>query len=160
MSAPEALRIGLLADRTDAFPVLRDLFERQWPDYYGPDGPGDATADLQAYCGRDQLPIGLVAIVDGDVVGIAALKAEPLEACPDLGPWASAGLVAPQWRGRGIGADLIVELERLAARLGFDAIYTGTATAGSLMRRLGWTFLNAVEQRGETLEVFCKRWQT
>lgn len=150
-------RIALLADHTQAMPALQRLFEAEWPDYYGEQGPGDAAADLAAYALRDGLPLGVVALLDDEVVGIAALKAASIDAYPQFTPWAAAGLVAPQWRGRGIGAHLIAALEGHAMRLGHRAIYAGTATAGSLMRRLGWEYLDTTPQHGVSVAVFRKR---
>ncbi|MEH6420684.1 GNAT family N-acetyltransferase [Pseudomonas sp. CGJS7] len=151
------VRIGLLADHPGVLPHLQQLFEAEWPDYYSTGGPGDAARDLAAYCGRDALPVGVVALLDGEVVGIAALKAASIDAYPQFTPWAAAGLVAPQWRGRGIGAQLILALEAQAMRLGHGAIYAGTATAGSLMRRLGWEYLDTTPQHGVQVAVFRKR---
>ncbi|MGH8083141.1 MAG: GNAT family N-acetyltransferase [Lysobacter sp.] len=150
-------RIDLLADHTGALPALQAMFEAEWPEYYGVDGPGDAADDLAAYCGRDLLPVGVVATLDGEVVGVAALKAASIDAYPQFTPWAAAGLVAPRWRGRGIGAHLILALEAHAMRLGHRAIYAGTATAGSLMRRLGWEYLDTTPQHGVQVAVFRKR---
>lgn len=150
-------KIGLLADHAEALPGLRAMFEAEWPEYYGADGPGDAARDLAAYCGREALPVGMVALLDGQVVGIAALKAESIDAYPQFTPWAAAGLVAPSLRGRGIGAQLIAALEAHAMRIGHRAIYAGTATAGSLMRRMGWEYLDTTPQHGVNVAVFRKR---
>jgi GNAT superfamily N-acetyltransferase len=151
------VRIDLLADHTDALPALQRMFEAEWPDHYGAHGPGDAAGDLAAYCGRDVLPVGVVALLDGEVVGIAALKAASIDAYPQFTPWAAAGLVVPQWRGRGVGAQLIAALQAQAMRLGHRAIYAGTATAGSLMRRMGWEYLDTTPQHGINVAVFRKR---
>ncbi|MGO1070612.1 GNAT family N-acetyltransferase [Lysobacter sp. CA199] len=156
-AAPLRPRIALLADHAEALPPLLRLFEAEWPQYYGAQGPGDAARDLAAYCGRDSLPVGMVAVLDGEVVGVAALKAESIDAYPQFTPWVAAGLVAPPWRGRGIGAQLIAALEAQAMRLGHRALYAGTATAGSLMRRLGWEYLDTTPQHGVNVAVFRKR---
>ena len=151
------VRVGLLAAHRWTLPALQRLFESEWPDYYGGDGPGDAAADLASFCRDDALPLGLVALLDGEAVGVAALKAASIDAYPQFSPWAAAACVAPAWRGRGIGAQLIVALEAQAMRLGHRAIYTGTATAGSLMRRLGWEYLDTTPQHDVQVAVFRKR---
>lgn len=151
------IAVALLAEHPEATADLRRLFENEWPDYYGPEGPGDAAADLAAFCGRDALPIGVVALHEGRAIGVAALKATSIDDCPQFAPWAAAALVAPAWRRRGVGAALIVALEELARRRGHAALYTGTATAISLMRRLGWEQLQTARQGGQDVAVFRKR---
>jgi len=151
------VRVELLAAHRPTLPALQRLFENEWPEYYGAEGPGDAAADLDGFCRDNGLPLGVVALIDGAAVGVAALKAASIDAYPQFAPWAAAACVAPAWRGRGIGAQLIVALEAQAMRLGHRAIYTGTATAGSLMRRLGWEYLDTTPQQGVPVAVFRKR---
>ena len=148
--------VALLGDHPEALPVLEQLFEREWADYYGPQGPGDARRDLLAYSNRDGLPLGLIAIVDGEPCGIAVLKAESIPALPHVSPWASAGLVAPGCRRRGIGARLIVALEAHARAMGYPELHSATNTANSLLERLGWTFVARVPHEDGTLAVYRK----
>ena len=83
-----AVQIELLADHPEAIPILQDWFEREWAPYYGPEGPGVAINDLRDSCNRDDLPISLVAILDGEFVGTAALKAESIGvSLPLRGHW-------------------------------------------------------------------------
>lgn len=156
MSA-DKVAIVLLADHPAAVGDLRRLFESEWPDYYGAAGPGDAARDLAAFCSRDALPIGVVALHEGAAIGVAALKSASIDECPQFAPWAAAALVAPAWRRRGVGAGLIGALEDLARRRGHAALYTGTATAIGLMRRLGWEHLQTARQGGQDVAVLRKR---
>lgn len=151
--------VARLADHPGALPVLERLFESEWADYYGPKGPGDARRDLLAYSNHDGLPLGLVAFVDGEPCGIAVLKAESIPALPQLSPWASAGLVAPGCRRRGIGARLIAALEAQARAMGYCEIHSATNTANSLLERLGWDFVARVPHEEGTLAVYRKALQ-
>lgn len=139
------LRIELLADHPGAIPVLRAWLERQWPDYYGPGGPGDALCDLREACGRDALPIALVALADGTVCGTAALREASVSSHTHLTPWLAALLVAPEFRRRGIGEQLIAGVEDLARRHGFAELFVGTragsGTPEATLRRRRWEFL-------------------
>lgn len=155
MTAAPAL-IARLSEHPEALPALQRLLEAEWPEYYGPSGPGDARADLLAYSSATRLPIGFVAFLDGQACGLAVLKAEPLPALPHLTPWASAGLVAPECRRRGIGACLLAALEQQARKMGFTAIHSGTNTANALLEREGWRLLQRVPHDGTTLSVYHK----
>lgn len=57
-------------------PVLKAWFESEWPDHYGLSGRGHAERDLLAYANRGSLPVGLVALRDGEPCGFVAIKSE------------------------------------------------------------------------------------
>ena len=62
-----------------AIPVIAQWFCCQWPDWYGPEGPGNAIADLEEWADGDALPLARLALSsDGEPLGIAALKNEGL----------------------------------------------------------------------------------
>lgn len=150
------LRISNLADHPEAVPVIRTWFETEWAAYYGPGGPGDAGQDLLAYSSRGKLPVGLIAFYEEQLCGIAALKAHSMSTHTHLGPWAAAGLVLPQFRGRGIGASLLRAIEELARGFGYSTIYCGTATAMGLLERNGWQFMERVRHDGEDVSIYLK----
>lgn len=114
-------------------------FTEEWAPWYGPAGPGDAEADLLACRNHDRLPIAVVALGNKDqVFGTAALKHESLGSEFGCGPWLAAFLVGKLYRGKGVGTLLIGAIEAEARRLGFDAIYTSTDSAVSLVSQRGW----------------------
>ncbi|MGH9794559.1 MAG: GNAT family N-acetyltransferase [Candidatus Acidiferrales bacterium] len=150
------MRIAYLADHPEAVPVLKEWFETEWADYYGPTGPGDAEQDLIAYSSREKLPVGLVAFCEGRLCGIAALKPDSIGTHTHLRPWAAAGLVTPRFRRRGIGASLVSALEDAARDLGYSTIYCGTSTAIGLLKRNGWELMERVRYNGENVSIYQK----
>lgn len=150
------IRIGYLADHPDALPVLERLFQTEWPDYYGETGPGDAHLDLVAYSNRDRLPIGVIAFSGSEPCGVAALKADSISTHAHLTPWLSGGMVAPQFRRKGIGALLASAVEKVACDLGFTTIYSGTSTANNLLLREGWRLLETVQYHDEPVSIYEK----
>ncbi len=141
----DALQIELLADHPEMIPILKEWFDQEWPSYYGPEGPDNAEQDLLASCNRDELPITLVAFLDGKLCGTAALKTGSVSRHKHLTPWLSALLVAPAFRRRGIGEQLIAAIAGKASQLRFRCIYVGTGegsgTPESLLRRQDWEFV-------------------
>lgn len=128
-----------LEEATFAIPTLMEWFIEEWAPWYGPDGPGDAEADLLACCRGARLPFAVVALNDDDqVLGTAALKSESLGSELGYGPWLAAVLVGRPFRGRGIGSGLIGAIEAEARRLEFNRIFVSTNMAVSLVTRSGW----------------------
>lgn len=150
------LLIRHLAGHPEALPVLKQWFETEWVEYYGPAGPGDAEQDLIAYSSREKLPVGLVAFCEGQLCGIAALKPESISTYKHLYPWAAAGFVVPRFRRRGIGASLVSALEDVARDLGYSTIYCGTSTAIGLLKRNKWQFMERVTYNGEDVSIYQK----
>lgn len=138
---PPIERIALLADVTEAIPVLARGFVEEWEPYYGARGPGDATRDLMSCRNRWKIPLALVALdEDAEIVGTVALKSESLDTHRHLGPWLAALLVLPGHRGKGIGSTLATAIEDEARRLGYDAIYTATKNSSRLIA--GWEIVD------------------
>ncbi|MBB5204834.1 GNAT superfamily N-acetyltransferase [Inhella inkyongensis] len=134
----QALHITPLGQRLDLLPLLQSWFEAEWPGHYGPDGRGDAAADLRAYAREGALPLGLVALRDGHPCGFAAIKTEPFASHPTLGPWAGAAVVPAALRRQGIGRALLLGLEAQARSLRLPRLFCATATSASLLERCGW----------------------
>lgn len=150
------VKIEQLAAHPEALSELRRWFETEWASYYAASGPGDAEQDLRAFAHRGSLPVGIVALQDGLLCGVAALKADSIASHSHLSPWAAAGLVKPSMRGKGIGARLVGGLEEEARSLGFARIYCGTSTAGSLLERCGWELAERIIHEGEDLGLYSK----
>ena len=113
------------------------------------------AGDLAASRSRDALPICLVALnIDGDVLGTAALRSEWVGSELGVSPWLAAVLVGKSHQGKGVGTALVEAIEDEARRLGFDAIYTSTDTAASILARRGWQAFGTTESLRGPLTVF------
>ena len=139
----EAFTIAFLADVPHAVVVLAHHFEQTWSPYYGPEGPGDAVADLRACCQRTRLPVAWVALNGaGHPIGTLALK-ERSVSHHHLSPWVAAFVVTREERGKGVGAALLSTAENDARRRGLAQLYMSgggeetDVTRGVLAAR-GW----------------------
>jgi len=148
---PTLMRIVHLIQVPKLRPELEQWFIDEWTPWYGPDGDGDAKADLDACDSRDKLPICLVALsASGELIGTASIRDESVGSELGVGPWLSAVLVKRQFRGKGIGTALVEAIETEAARLGFKEIYTSTDVAMKILERRGWEIFGAARSlRGE-----------
>ena len=158
MTTEKELSFAHLCDVPEMLPVLEQWFVQEWEPWYGPNGQGDAKADLAACAHRDTLPICLVALdADRAVLGTASLKAGSVGDELGVGPWLAAVLVAEEHQGKGIGTALVQAIEEEATRMGFDAIYTSTDTAKNIMERRGWTPFGETQSLRGPLTVY--RWR-
>jgi GNAT superfamily N-acetyltransferase len=151
-----ALRIEYLSDHPEVLPILKEWFESEWASYYGPGGRGNAQRDLAAYANGTKLPVGVVAFLNNEICGVAALKSESINTHSHLSPWVGAAMVQRDHRGMGIGTELIRALEQEAKRRGYDQIYCGTSTATHLLERRGWRLMEQVEYDGDNVSIYAK----
>jgi hypothetical protein len=84
---PSSVIIEGLAEHPECIPTLRDWFEREWPAYYGAGGVGNAEVDLRTFAQSAALPIGVVAFLNGELCGVAALKPMSIASRVNLTPW-------------------------------------------------------------------------
>ncbi|MEO7151313.1 MAG: GNAT family N-acetyltransferase [Burkholderiaceae bacterium] len=146
--------IDFLAAHLSVLPVLASAFEREWPAYYGPGKGGDAARDLGSHARRGSVPLGLVALCDGDPCGYVALKPDVFPTHRALFPWVGAAWVRPGWRRHGLGGRLFAAIAAQARALGHGRIYCATATADSLLERAGWQRIDAVGFEGEAIRIY------
>ena len=149
------LRVEPLARHRETLSLVEQWFIEEWPGWYGPGGPGNAAADLEAFAASEQtLPVGFLLFQDKVPIGAGALKATSIQSHSHLSPWAAAGFVLPQHRGKGAGLFLLQELVCKAQQLGYEHIYCGTSTAESLLVRAGWAAVASTQLEGKALTIF------
>ena len=149
-----SIDVLLLADRKDAIPVLTKWYEQRWPAHYGPGGPGEAGRDLESSCNHDELPITLVAILEGEVAGTVTLKSRALPSHLHLSPWLAMLLVPPPFQRKGVELYLVVAVEELASKLGVEAIFASTGTESPLLIRRNWKVLEEPGESNNELFIF------
>lgn len=139
--------------------VLADVHEN---DGYPVNWPKDPAGWLVSAEPPHETPTAWVALLDGVIVGHARLsRARPGDAAPGVwgsrtgtGPERTAVVsrlyVAPDSRGRGIGALLLAETVREARGRGLSPVLDVAASdrsAAALYERQGWSLLATTEQR-------------
>lgn len=158
MTDREEIRIFHLSAVPEFASALEEWFIDAWSPWYGPDGSGDAKADLAACRDPQRLPICLVATDFNDrLLGTASLKSHSVGSELGVGPWLAAVLVDGARRRQGIGTALVEAIEKEATRLGFASIYTSTDTAIGILERRGWQDFSATTSLRGPLTVY--RWQ-
>jgi predicted N-acetyltransferase YhbS len=117
------------------------------------DKPGYSPAFFEGLLSQannpNQIPLSLVALGNTQPVGTINLIANDDPARPHLTPWLAALVVAPPYRGQGIGTRLVQTLTHHAHRLGHTHLFLGTD------QPTFYTRLGAVpyEQASATLQI-------
>lgn len=138
---------ALLADAHGVIDQIAALMEQEWPDWYR-GGQASARDDLVARQQRDVLPLGLVALAEGQAVGACALTVSSGGLITERTPWIGGLVVAPAFRRLGVASALLERGRQEAGRLGHDALFALTATAYPLFRQQGWAPIETIEIAG------------
>jgi N-acetylglutamate synthase-like GNAT family acetyltransferase len=142
-----------LAARSAAIPWLAAGFKAEWPDFFASSSQEEIEQTyFRAALEERELPVVLVAEVDGQICGTVAIRVTGPDSHP--GPWLSGLWVDAPFRGRGVAGELTQAMTAEAWQLGYPELFAATATAHRLFRRLGWDELGDFPYHGVTVAVF------
>ena len=97
------------------------------------------------------------AMIDGKIVGMAAVMKTDYYPLLDIYPWVSCSFVSEEYRGRKISGELIAYANRYLKDNGFDRSYIPAGFFG-LYEHYGYTYLkDIVNYGGGTDHLFVKR---
>jgi len=90
--------------------------------------------------GKTELPIDILAMVDGKAVGSAALKNQELiEVYPQYQSWLGSVFVDEAYRGQNIASQLSLRVVDMARERGLRQLYLQTQNlSGGIYKKLGW----------------------
>ncbi|MCL2850901.1 MAG: GNAT family N-acetyltransferase [Firmicutes bacterium] len=96
----------------------------------------------------DGVPQTFIALHNGKLVGTVALWNNDLGVRQDLRPWLACLYVDNEFRGKGIGTELIKYCTAVAGKLGFEKLYLITEHS-DYYEKLGWQHIdNAPRKSG------------
>ena len=144
--------IEYLEHRPDVIPILARWVWREWG-FASIDG---CTSDL-ASSQRGTIPSRFAALRRGRPTGIVNLIECNLPPRCQLTPWLAGLFVHADYRGTGIGSDLVRFCEREAKRLGFESLYLYTERAEDFYKRLGWRKVESLMWDGAPVTVMSRQ---
>ena len=96
------------------------------------------------------------AILDGKIVGMAAVLKTDYYSLPDVFPWVSCIFVSEEYRGQKISGDLIAYANQYLKKNGFNRSYIPSEFLG-LYEQYGYTYLKDIVNYGDgTDHLFVK----
>ena len=151
------MTIELLADHLDTLPTIARWQHGEWGDLRPGDTLEARTARLEAQVGRDGIPLTVVALEEGKVLGSASLIAHDMDTRPELTPWLAGVFVGPEYRRRGIASELVRRIVAEAARLDVPLLYLYTVHSEKLYENLGWVVQERTSYREHDIVIMtCK----
>lgn len=139
MGSKLKLEFEYLADRPEDVPMVIDWWRTVWADRMGNDIEL-ATDQLRSSLSKADLPIHILATLDGIPVGTAALKQHELaEVFPDYHYWLGSVFVKEGVRDGQIASQMSLHIVEMAKQLHLPHLYLQTIKqGGGLYSKLGW----------------------
>jgi len=142
--------IDYLAHHRTLIPEIAALSYGEWRALF--EAAGISQAMLEAILAEravtDAIPVTMVALRDGALIGTGSIKLAEPGTRPGLSPWLAGIFIKPDERGSGVGAAIVGALEAHAARLGISAMYLSVGKVPGFYARLGWSVVDRVDSYG------------
>jgi GNAT superfamily N-acetyltransferase len=128
-----------LVDKQDQIPQVIQWWRSAWGDRMNDDDLVIAK-EFSKSLGKTELPIDILAMVDGKAVGSAALKNQELiEVYPQYQSWLGSVFVDEAYRGQNIASQLSLRVVDMARERGLRQLYLQTQNlSGGIYKKLGW----------------------
>ena len=143
-----AMTIEYLADHPETLDTLVQWLHREWGNVRGGETLEQRRKRFAGSLNRDRIPLTVVALDAGELLGSASLIAHDMETRMELTPWLASVFVGEQYRRRGVGAELVRRIMAEAGKLKVPLLYLYTVHSERLYASLGWT----VAERTKFLE--------
>jgi predicted N-acetyltransferase YhbS len=145
--------IEYLADRPEALRLLAEWQHEEWGELRVGDTIEKRMARLGTSLNRDRIPLTVVALEDGHVLGSASLIPHDMETRMELTPWLAGVFVGEAYRRKGIASALVRRIMDEAANLKVPLLYLYTLHSEKLYAGLGWTVQEHTTYRDQPIVI-------
>ena len=136
-----AMTIEYLADHPETLETIVQWMHEEWGGVRGGETLEQRRKRFAGSMNRDRIPLAVVALEAGKVLGSASLVAHDMETRMELTPWLASVFVGEQYRRRGVGAELVRRIMAEAAKLKVPLLYLYTVHSEKLYASLGWSVM-------------------
>lgn len=147
------MTIEYLADHPEALPVLAEWQHQEWGHLRGNDTVEKRMGRLRTSLSRDRIPLTVVALHEGNVLGSASLIPHDMETRMELTPWLAGVFVGPAYRRKGIASELVRRITAEAAKLKVPLLYLYTVHSEKLYAGLGWTLQERTTYKDQNIVI-------
>jgi len=149
-----AVSIGFLADAPRHAGTLAEWHYSEWKSLYIDWTRAAAEAELVDHATRRTLPTTMIATQRDVLLGSVSLVEVDAEELTHFGtPWLASLYVAPEYRGRQLGALLLKTMVTHAAGQGVETLHLFTPAHADYYRRQGWHWQARADLNGTPVSV-------
>lgn len=155
MNPHKNVEIKFLADCKQVIPDLANLHYHEISKHWVPNANVERSEqNLIKHANFDKLPLTLVALINGQAVGMASLR-ENDGIQPERTPWLGSLVVDPAFRRKGIGEKLINAIKQQALLLGYSKLYllAFDPSIPTYYVKLGWLSIGTDQYLGHQVAV-------
>jgi N-acetylglutamate synthase-like GNAT family acetyltransferase len=149
--------IEYLADHPQFVPTLAQWQHAEW----GHLRPGDSVearmARMQTSVQIGRIPLTVVALAHGELLGSASLIPHDMDTRMELTPWLAGVFVAPKHRRKGVGAQLVRGIMAEAAALKIPLLYLYTVYSEKFYANLDWSLQEHTAYREQSVAIMTYR---
>lgn len=148
------LKIFNLKDAPQHLEMLAQWHHEQWSNL----NPGETLEQrilrMQPYLHYGLIPTTFIAVED-QLLGSAALVENDMETKPQLSPWLASVFVAPPYRHKGIGSQLVSYAMSQAKSGGIRTLYLFTPDMEKFYYKLGWRLISHEKYQGHDVSIMA-----
>ncbi len=137
-----------LNDWPQAVDILAAAHLAEWRELYPEDTVESFAEDLARSLGTQPVPSTWVLVADSTVIGSVSVIEQDLDSRPELTPWLANLWIDREWRGRGLGKQLVGHACEQGRLRGLERLYLYTPEHAAFYQALGWETLAVSTKNG------------
>jgi len=139
------MKFEYLADNKNQIPTIAKWYFEEWGHLGGVNTLEKSVENLQVYLNKGKIPLMVLAIENGEAIGVAQLKYREMTIYPEKEHWLGGVYVPSEHRGKGIASQVVQQIIDNAKKLNVRTLYLQTENLnGGLYRKMGWTPIEQV----------------
>jgi N-acetylglutamate synthase-like GNAT family acetyltransferase len=116
----------------------------------------DVKRTIAGRANTDRIPLAIVALEGGRVVGTGCLKLHDMDTRTELTLWIAGIYVEQNQRRKGLGSTIVSTLEDIAKKFGTQRLYLYTPQSVEFYVRLGWAEHERTTYKGQSVTIMEK----
>lgn len=149
------LAIDYLVNHQELIPELASWFYDEWGRKDSNNSLEIITQRLQKRLNIDRAPLTLVGFSDKKAIASASIKIREMETHPQYEHWLGAVFIKPDFRGKGLGSQVVRHTVDVATRLKIERLYLYTHSHERFYDRLGWCTIERPQYHGRRVALMA-----